>query len=282
MLSSLSIFSLFSISTLLIFSSCLLSEVFSTLFSMSLFCKLFSFCLFSSSSAAFNKSSNVTSSPSSSSYSSSFSVGIRLSSSLSSSDSSNISSFCTVFSGIWFSSSLLTISSLGTVSLFSVPLFSELKSSFLVSSSWFSSSSFIILTLYSGVPITSLSKFIPSNSLILSTIISFLMFTIGIFAYNAGAPFVPSSFAWFVSLTSIADSSIIMYFLITSIISCFISSRKSADTFALSCIKTKCNLSLAASLEPNSFCSGFTILLKKPPIFSNIIYPPTIFLSFAK
>lgn len=32
-------------------------------------------------------------------------------------------------------------------------------------------------------------------------------------------------------------------------ISCFISSKKSAETFALSCINTRCSLSLAASLE---------------------------------
>ena len=43
-----------------------------------------------------------------------------------------------------------------------------------------------------------------------------------------------------------------MYFLITSIISCFINAKKSAEMFALSCIKTKCNLSFAASFDLES------------------------------
>ena len=78
---------------------------------------------------------------------------------------------------------------------------------------------------------------------------SSLILIIGILAYKAGAPVVPSSFVLFASLTSISFSSTSIYFLITSIISCFIKSRKSADTFALSCIKTRCSLSFAASFE---------------------------------
>ena len=106
------------------------------------------------------------------------------------------------------------------------------------------------------------------------------------FAYNAGAPTVPSSLALFVRCTSISFSSTSMYFFITSIISCFISSKKSADTFALSCIKTKCNLSFAVS-ELSLLFSFFTRLLKKFIIFSNMFYLRMYyfvkkFLTFAK
>ena len=111
---------------------------------------------------------------------------------------------------------------------------------------------------------------------------SFLIFKIGIFAYKAGAPFVPSAFSLFVSLTSMALSSTSIYFLITSIISCFINSKKSADTFALSCIKTKCSLSFAAVFELfAAFPSFFPAFLKKFTMFSNIIYTyPQMFIIF--
>ena len=45
-----------------------------------------------------------------------------------------------------------------------------------------------------------------------------LILTIGILAYKAGAPVVPSSLALLVNLTSISFSSTSIYFLITSII----------------------------------------------------------------
>ena len=68
---------------------------------------------------------------------------------------------------------------------------------------------------------------------------------------------------------------------ITSIISCLIMSKKSAETFALSCIKTKCSLSFAASLDFASIWSFFPIFLKKLITFSNIMYPPLFFSEYA-
>ena len=149
------------------------------------------------------------------------------------------------------SGSSIFISSASSVSTFSFTLFSSVLFSSNSTSTFFSSSS--------------LSTFLAS----------FLIVTIGILAYKAGAPTVPSSFILFVSLTSIAFSSISMYFLITSIISCFIISKKSADTFALSCINTRCSLSLAVSFDFESIpLSFFLSFLKKFTMFSNIYFPP--------
>ena len=91
------------------------------------------------------------------------------------------------------------------------------------------------------------------------------MFTIGIFAYNAGAPLVPSSFSLLVNLTSIALSSTSIYFLITSI--CF--------------DKLKTFSSLPAFSKPSfSSISSFSAFLSKVSIWVVLYGVISIIISF--